>query len=86
MNVLFKFYGPSARVPTANPKRLVKNCESGDAFIQCPIFGGHGVVPRFDGTDREVERGQEIQEGKARCPGAQEEGDKEGEAGQEGKG
>ena len=25
-------------VPTANPNRLVRNCESGDAFIRCPIF------------------------------------------------
>ena len=37
-------------------------------------------------TDREVERGEEIQEGKTQCPGAQEEWDEEGEAGQEGKG
>ena len=31
--------------------------------------------------DRDIERGEEIQEGKARCPGAKEEGDEEGEAG-----
>jgi hypothetical protein len=37
-------------------------------------------------TDREVERGEEIQEVKTQCPGAQEEWDEEGEAGQEGKG
>ena len=37
-------------------------------------------------TDREVERGEEIQEVKARRPGAQEEWDEEGEAGQESKG
>ena len=35
---------------------------------------------------REVEGGKEIQEGKARRPVAQEEGDEEGEASQEGKG
>ena len=35
---------------------------------------------------REVEGGKEIQEGKARRPRAQEEGDEEGEAIQEGKG
>jgi hypothetical protein len=35
---------------------------------------------------RESEGGKEIQEGKARSPGAQEEGDEEGEAGQESKG
>jgi len=39
---------------------------------------------------REIEGGKEIQEGKARSPGAQEEGDEEGdeegEAGQESKG
>jgi len=31
--------------------------------------------------DRDIERGEEIQEGKARCPGAKEEGDEDGEAG-----
>jgi hypothetical protein len=35
---------------------------------------------------REIEGGKEIQEGKARRPRAQEEGDEEGEASQEGKG
>jgi len=25
-------------VPTANPKRLVRNCESGGAFVRCAIF------------------------------------------------
>ena len=34
---------------------------------------------------REVESGEEIQEGKARCPAAQEERDEEGDAGDEGK-
>ena len=34
-------------------------------------------------TDREVECGEEIQEGKARRPSAQEEGDEEGDAGEE---
>ena len=31
--------------------------------------------------DRDIERGEEIQEGKSRCPGAKEEGDEDGEAG-----
>jgi hypothetical protein len=35
---------------------------------------------------REIEDGKEIQEGKARSPSAEEEGDEEGEAGQESKG
>jgi hypothetical protein len=35
---------------------------------------------------REVEGGKEIQEGKARRPGTQEEGDEESEANHEGKG
>jgi hypothetical protein len=25
-------------VPTANQKRLVRNCESGDAFARCAVF------------------------------------------------
>jgi len=36
--------------------------------------------------DQDIERGEEIQESKARCPGAKEEGDEEDrEAGQKGK-
>jgi hypothetical protein len=31
--------------------------------------------------DRDIERGEEIQESKARCPDAKEEGDEDGEAG-----
>ena len=31
--------------------------------------------------DQDIERGEEIQEGKARCPGAKEKGDEDGEAG-----
>jgi hypothetical protein len=44
------------------------------------------AVPPWHGFDRDIERGEEIQEGKARCPGAKEEGDEnEGEAGKKGK-
>ena len=40
------------------------------------------AVPPRRSFDRDIERGEEIQEGKARCPGAKEEGDEnEGEAG-----
>ena len=39
------------------------------------------AVPPWHRFDRDIERGEEIQEGKARCPGAKEEGDEEGEAG-----
>ena len=39
------------------------------------------AVPSWHSFDRDIERGEEIQEGKARCPGAKEEGDEEGEAG-----
>jgi len=38
------------------------------------------AVPSWHDSDRDIERGEEIQEGKARCPGAKEEGDKDGEA------
>ena len=44
-------------------------------------ISGWGLVPWWHIFDRDVERGEEIQEGKARCPGAKEEGDEEGEAG-----
>ena len=46
----------------------------------------YGAVLVYFFNRSEVERGEEIQEGKTQCPGAQEEGDEEGEAGQEGKG
>ena len=39
------------------------------------------AVPSWHDSDRDIERGEEIQEGKARCPGAKEEGDEDGEAG-----
>jgi hypothetical protein len=39
------------------------------------------AVPLWHRFDRDIERGEEIQDGKARCPGAKEEGDEEGEAG-----
>ena len=48
-------------------------------------------IKSISGTDREADHGEEaegeseeIQEGKTRCPGAQEEGDEEGDAGEEG--
>ena len=44
------------------------------------------AVPSWHDSDRDIERGEEIQEGKARCPGAKkEEGDEDDEAGQTGK-
>jgi hypothetical protein len=56
-------------------------------------ISGYGVIPCciiLVNPIREIEGGKEIQEGKARSPGAQEEGneegDEEGEAGQESKG
>jgi hypothetical protein len=57
----------------------------------CPQvkISGYGVIPCciiLTKPIREIEGGKEIQEGKARSPGAQEEGDEEGEAGQESKG
>jgi hypothetical protein len=40
------------------------------------------AVPSRHNFDRDNERGEKIQEGKARCPGAKEEGDEEdGEVG-----
>jgi hypothetical protein len=39
------------------------------------------AVPSRHNFDRDIERGEEIQEGKARCPGAKEEGDEDGEVG-----
>jgi len=40
-------------------------------------------VPSRHNFDRDIERGEEIEEGKARCPGAneKEEGDEDGEVG-----
>jgi hypothetical protein len=52
-------------------------------------ISGYGVIPCciiLVNPIREIEGGKEIQEGKARSPGAQEEGDEEDEAGQESKG
>ena len=57
-----------------------------DGCAQVKI-SGYGVIPCciiLANPIREVESGKEIQEGKA--PRAQEEGDEEGEASQEGKG
>jgi hypothetical protein len=39
------------------------------------------AVPSWHDSNRDIERGEEIQEGKARCPGAKkEEGDEDDEA------
>src|SRR5262245_54922383 len=54
---------------------LVRRCVRLDKWL-CR----RGMIPI-----RDIERGEEIQEGKARCPGAKEEGDEEGEAGKKGK-
>jgi len=43
------------------------------------------AVPSRHNFDREIERGEEIQEGKAWCPGAKEEAREDGEVGQTGK-
>jgi len=43
------------------------------------------AVPSRRNFDRDIERGKEIEEGKARCPGAEEEGHEYGEVGQKGK-
>jgi hypothetical protein len=40
------------------------------------------MLDNFVEPNGEFERGQEIQEGKARCPSAQEEGDEKGDAGE----
>jgi hypothetical protein len=65
-----------------SPRTYTKNC----AQVQ---ISGYGVIPCciiLIKPIREIEGGKEIQEGKARSPGAQEEGDEEGEVGQESKG
>jgi hypothetical protein len=54
---------------------LVRRCVRLDKWL-CR----RGMIPI-----RDIERGEEIQESKARCPGAKEEGDEDGEAGKKGK-
>ena len=48
-------------------------------------MSGFGVVAYWHifKPNREIERGEEIQESKARCPGPQEEGDEESDSGEE---
>ena len=67
---------------------LKRSRASSNGCAQVKI-SGYGVIPCciiLANPIREIEGGKEIQEGKARRPGAQEEGDEEGEAGQESKG
>jgi len=54
---------------------LVRRCVRLDKWL-CR----RGMIPI-----RDIERGEEIQESKARCPGAKEEGDEDGAAGKKGK-
>ena len=57
------------------------------AFARCSLLSRPALLHNLVNPIREIEGGKEIQEGKARRPVAQEEGDEEeGEAGQEGKG
>jgi hypothetical protein len=58
---------------------------SGYGVIPCCIILLVNPIREFEGG-KEIQEGKEIQKGKARRPGAQEEGDEEGEAGQERKG
>jgi hypothetical protein len=44
-------------------------------------ISGCGLVPWWHIFYRDIERGEEIQEGQARCPGAKEGGDEKGKAG-----
>ena len=67
---------------------LKRSRASSNGCAQVKI-SGYGLIPCciiLANPIREIEGGKEIQEGKARRPGAQEEGDEEGEAGQESKG
>jgi Glutathionylspermidine synthase preATP-grasp len=67
-----------SRHPAEDQLAAIRIQCSGNGLIPCCIILGNPI--------REIEGGKEIQEGKARSPGAQEEGDEEGEAGQESKG